>query len=635
MSPVKPPEPNTDKATRVKETIKGVVRKVMSEKALTARSRSRSIMGENYQTLRLTCTELPTTGRIARSRILQAGYMRIRALEERVRHLQAQLGGPPPSSPGTARRTPGTVRRTDHRPCAIPGLCRFHYGHGSLLHSADPRGGAQPPGQGSLLHSADPRGGAQPPAKEVSYTQLNPGVVPPPPEVQVVWQGAQTSRSSPRQSGQRSYQVRRPYLADSPPLQERSWIPTTSGTIWKPYHEIITPISSTPEKTSSATELTMVSPMNLRIPVSELFPGTQWTSTSQSSMATANVTTYTVTPNYNESGLVGPMTPEALAISSPRATSTSTRSGSMNSRLDCFLHMPIRSTSTSTDSGLLEVRSTVLSSASTMTELTPPVEALHWPLSPSVTSSDVLSPTRTIPLSPWSSRLTLLSPLSPAQQFFPREDRWPATRLPTSTSTRKVATATRSLKVAQWVSNLQADREHTGDGWSPISPTSNLLEVARSETEAEPLGLDHSETNETGAEPARRRNLPTHNKQAGSTSVDSVVVAEEDGMVTMGPEIESRETTNAESSKDEELTTEGYQVNKSNQANEVSQSGLEINLHKKLGEYMEPEEVGKIKAEEHSKNKEGLTADSCRNQRNTSHGEKSRSKKRLKNWNRS
>ena len=157
--------------------------------------------------------------------------------------------------------------------------------------------------------------------------------------------------------------------------------------------------------------------------------------------------------------------------------------------------------------------------------------------------------------------------------------------------------------MAQWVSDLQADREHTGDDWSPISPTSNLLEVARNETEAE--------TNETGAEPARRRNLPTHNKQAGSTSVDSVEVAEEDEMVTVDLEIESRETTNAESSKDEELTTEGYQVNKSNQAKEVSKSGLETNLHTKPGEYMEPEEVGKIKAEENSENQEGLTAEAA------------------------
>ena len=186
MSPVKPPEPNTDKATSVKETVKGIVRRVMSKKALAARSRSRSILGENYQTLRLTCTELPTTGRVARSRILQAGYMRIRALEERVRHLQARLGGPPPSSPGTARRTPRTVRRTDHRPCASPGP-RYHYGHGSLLTLSRLQGWPNPQAKEVSSTQQTPGVVPNPQAKEVSSTQQTPGVVPNPQAKEVAY----------------------------------------------------------------------------------------------------------------------------------------------------------------------------------------------------------------------------------------------------------------------------------------------------------------------------------------------------------------------------------------------------------------------------------------------------------------
>ena len=382
--------------------------------------------------------------------------------------------------------------------------------------------------------------------------------------------------------------------------------------------------------------------------MSEIFPGTSWI--SQSSVATANVTTYTVTSTSSESGLVGPMTPEALVTSSPRKTSTSTRSGPMNSRLDSLMQTPIRSISTSTDSGLLELRSTVMSSASTMTELAP-VEALHWPLSPSVTSPGVLSPTRTISSSPWLNRLTLLSPMSPVtQQFFPmtREDQWLAARSPTST--KKIATATsetKPLKLAQWVLDLQAepgqdggeivppvrtDREHTGDGWVPINPTSNLLELDSTETEAEPLELDNTETDETEAEPAKRQDLPTNKNQAGSTSVDSVGT-EEDEVVTIGLETESLGTTNVEKevmmenneTATEELTTEGYKTNKSNQnqselnigemfrttsrpAMEANPSRLDTDLSKKHGEYVEPEEVRKVKTEEHSKDREGLTA---------------------------
>ena len=247
------------------------------------------------------------------------------------------------------------------------------------------------------------------------------------------------------------------------------------------------------------------------------------------------------------------------------------------------------------------------------------------------------------------------------QQFFPitREDQWLAARSPTST--KRIATATsetKSLKIAQWVLDLQAEpdrgegevvppvraeREHTGDGWVPINSTSHLLELDNTETEAELVELDNTETEaepvelentETEAEPAKRQDLPTNQNQADSTSVDT----EEDEVVTIGPGTESLKTTNVESPKEimvgnnetatEELTTEGHEINRSNQnqselnlgemfrttskpAMEVNQSRLDTDLPnnpEKLGEYVEPGEVRKVKAEEHSKDQDELTA---------------------------
>ena len=179
MSPIKPVDADVDNVTKVNAASKGVSRRVLSERVLASRSLARSVLGDDYQTLRLVCKDLPPTGRIPRSQILQASYRKIQTLEEEVRRLQARLGESPSSV--------GTGRRTDHLPCSIPGLCGFHLDQGRLLQSAQPRGGT-------------------------------------PPEVQVLWQGSQTSHSPPRRPGPRPYQVRRPYLASSPPLQTRRWM---------------------------------------------------------------------------------------------------------------------------------------------------------------------------------------------------------------------------------------------------------------------------------------------------------------------------------------------------------------------------------------------------------------------------
>ena len=197
------------------------------------------------------------------------------------------------------------------------------------------------------------------------------------------------------------------------------------------------------------------------------------------------------------------------------------------------------------------------------------------------------------------------------------------------------ATASRTLKVARWVSDLEAGKKQACDDCSSISPTeaetnetnetvvetnetnetdvgtneTDEREVVTNETEVEGPNETGVETNESGTESVRRRNPPTHNKQAGSKSVESVVMAEEEERVTVDLETESRETTNADSSRDEELTTGDCQVDKSNQAKEVSQSGLEMNLQTEIGEYLEPE--GEIKSEEESEYQEGPIAEAA------------------------
>ena len=77
MSPKKPPDNDDDR-----EADKVVSKRKMSKKALTACAKSRTILGERYKTLQAMCRDLPRTGRVARARILQAGYLRIQALED-------------------------------------------------------------------------------------------------------------------------------------------------------------------------------------------------------------------------------------------------------------------------------------------------------------------------------------------------------------------------------------------------------------------------------------------------------------------------------------------------------------------------------------------------------------------------
>ena len=381
---------------------------------------------------------------------------------------------------------PRLVRTASPLPCAIPGICRYHQERGGFPLVAEGRGGGQPPQQDSSQtagsrggtrsgvqhrgcpHSAYTRGGRQQADQEAGQRLAEAIDEASQPEVLVVWQGDPVIASAPRQPAQRACPSTRPFLADSPPLEERSWVPTSTEITWRPRHERLNMFSPTSGRTSSSSaEMTMVSPASLRIPVPERrFPGTLWATSTSHDTTTEDLTTYPMRPTcprpWTTSTTIRPCPrdnrkplesilrtslqtsaraiPTRSAPSSPgsgpsrlpltwslpvdsflqlsasaianslrtpdRTTSTDSDSRSSRPR-DRFLHTPActpaRST-TSTDSGVLETRSEMTSSASTLTDLLSPLEALRWPLSP---------PTMGV---------QMLSPMSPRQVFFPRQE---------------------------------------------------------------------------------------------------------------------------------------------------------------------------------------------------------------------
>ena len=230
----------------------------------------------------------------------------------------------------------------------------------------------------------------------------------------------------------------------------------------------------------------------------------------------------------------------------------------------------------------------------------------------------------------------ILSPMSPRQVFFPREERSSTTRLSTSTSTGKTATASRTLKVARWVADFEADKKKAGDEYNSISTTvvetntvkdtevgtnetdeietttketeietttkETEIEIVTKETEVEETNDTTVEINKSGTESVQRRNPPTPNRQAGLNSVESVVMEDEEERVTIDLETEDKETTTADNSREKESTTGDCQVSKSNQTKEANQTELVIKPkpQTELGEYVESdsEPEVEIKSEE-------------------------------------
>ena len=186
------------------------VSKEIHKKVLLARSKqriqARSILEMDYQALRDVCTELPPRGRIARSQILKATLSKIQKLQEEVNRRRAQQmtawqlqHARPPEEAG---------RRVNSQTCSLSGPCKIHL---------DKR----------TEQPAQFRGGSLP-------------------EVQILWESLQPGQSQHRLPGFRPHQAIQPYMAHSPPLQKRLWMPTMMEatatpapptTFWRPFYE--------------------------------------------------------------------------------------------------------------------------------------------------------------------------------------------------------------------------------------------------------------------------------------------------------------------------------------------------------------------------------------------------------------
>ena len=126
---------------------------------------------------------------------------------------------PRPPSP------PRVVRRINTLPCAIPGLCRYHQDRDGFPHTADGRGGGQPPlarlpamqlnpgvARGVVFNTCTgtsptqltARGGRQPAEQGGCQHLAEARGDASQPEVLVVWQGAPVRASTPRQPGSAS-----------------------------------------------------------------------------------------------------------------------------------------------------------------------------------------------------------------------------------------------------------------------------------------------------------------------------------------------------------------------------------------------------------------------------------------------
>ena len=356
MSPMKKPPDNEDD----KEVDQGVVKnkRKLSQKTLAARARSGTIMGERYKLLQATCRDLPRTGRVARTKIIQAGYLKIQALEAKVWYLHGQLVSR--GTPAPAPTLPGLDRTVSPPPGGIPGVCGYHQEQGDALLVAEDRGGGQPPQQDSsqraevrggmrsdvqhqeVPHSAYTWGGRRQAEQEVGQHRAEATGEASQPEVLVIWQGAPAITSAPRPPTQPACTSTRPFLAGSPPLEERSWVPTSTEISWNPRQERFNLFSSTLERIiSPLAKMTMVSPTSLRIPALESrFPGTRWAPSTSYDTTMEGVTTnpmdLTCPRKPLESILHNSLLRNGL-LTSARATSTwSTPSSPGHS----FLHSP-------------------------------------------------------------------------------------------------------------------------------------------------------------------------------------------------------------------------------------------------------------------------------------------------------
>ena len=206
----------------------------------------------------------------------------------------------------------------------------------------------------------------------------------------------------------------------SPPLEERSWIPTPKEVSWKPRPEKVNLFSATLERISSSpAKMTLVSPISLKIPntssgmtrededmspmdltcrrkpLEEMLrdclmrtsppkstPG--WSSHREPS---------TCPPLSGDSFMNLPVNEIVNSLQPPqppeRATPT-VRDSRSSVIKDVMLNTPVNNavqSSTSTDNG----RSGLMTSVPTRTSLWSPAENLKWPLSPPMTGNPMTS----------------------------------------------------------------------------------------------------------------------------------------------------------------------------------------------------------------------------------------------------
>ena len=294
--PQEPPDEGGDgkEARRIK------YKRTLSRKTLEARACAGALLGEHYEQLRATCPRLPQAGYLSRATILEGGVSEIRSLQGKIQYLHGQLN----SGGVQAPRLPGLIPLGNHGyhgdrgwnggelqpglPPTAPArdgiqlpksrpddLQIIDVRGGSELLQTDPSLATQVRGENQLIqsqsdsvHMTGVKGGGEinipaegsAPLAHARGGWSQGGQGNDRPEVIVLWQG------TAEQPAQSACTLTRPFIAGSPPLEERSWIPTPTEIPWKLRPEKVNLFSSTLERVSSSpAKMTLESPISLTL----------------------------------------------------------------------------------------------------------------------------------------------------------------------------------------------------------------------------------------------------------------------------------------------------------------------------------------------------------------------------------
>ena len=502
-------------------------KRTWSRHAAAARARAGALLGINYDYLRTTCPQLPQTGYLSRAKILEGAVAEIRSLQEEIRYLNETMMTTWRANGVQGPRLPELIpvgshghqetREWNENRFLQPDLTVHSRGENQLpllqpgsVQIIDVRSGGEllrpdiePTDQPESLQIIDVRGGSEllqvdpsltdqvRSGKQLELSTLESGQVTrgrggdeanvlvkgsaalahargggsqerqgdDHPEVVVLWQGAV---KLPVQAVPPST---RPFLAGSPPLEERSWMPTQAGVSWKSGPEKINLFSSTLERVSSSpVKRTLVSPITLEI------PNTSSGVTREDDMFPMDLTC--------RRRPLKEMLRECLMRASPPKPTPGGKSQRESSTRpppplsgDSFMNLPVHEivkslqppqppeevTPTVRDSmisGVKEVMlntpvtnvdnggSRLMTSVATRTCLWSPAEDLKWPSSPPLTRG------------PMTSSLG-----DPGQVTSP------SLATPSLTVT---AQPTRTLRVAKWVGDLEGQRREESLEYGPV-----------------------------------------------------------------------------------------------------------------------------------------------------------------------